>query len=294
MSNPIIMHINYCEQGQTIEEICRFAAKSGFDGIEFRSRRVKEPETIQEYLDAVKKYTEYYGIKYVLFGGPGINVMTQDKAKAQASIDEYKAWLDEAGKRFNLSVINFMTGSLIDPNQPMNALSYGLHGSFCAEDWHWEVAAEACQQIADYAKPLGCKFAFETHMNYVHDIAESSRKLVDLIDRDNFGINLDYGNSIYFKNTKNTKDMVIASLEDAIDICGDKLFYTHLKNSLSVPGGRLPTALGEGEINHRAYIKKLKAVGFDGLIGIEAPRPGDRYWFAQQDLAYFKAVRDSL
>jgi len=27
MSLPIIMHINYCEQGQTIEEICRFAAK---------------------------------------------------------------------------------------------------------------------------------------------------------------------------------------------------------------------------------------------------------------------------
>ena len=286
MSYPIIMHINYCEQGQTIEEICRFAAKTGFDGIEFRSRRVKEQETIQEYLDAVKRYTEYYGIKYVLFGGPGIDVMTQDKAKAQASIDGYKAWLDEAGKRFQLSVLNFFTGSLVDPDQPMNALSYGLHGSFCAKDWHWEVAAEACQQIADYAKPLGCKFAFEAHMNYLHDIAESARKLVDLIDRDNFGVNLDYGNSIYFKG--------IAPLEKAIEICGDKLFYTHLKNSLPVPGGRLPTALGEGEVNHRAYIKKLNEIGFKGLVGIEAPRPGDREYYAVKDLEYIKSVISDL
>ena len=282
MSLPIIMHINYCEQGQTIEEICRFAAKCGFDGIEFRSVRTKVPETVTDYLDAVKRYTEYYGIPYVLFGGPGIDVMTRDKAAAQASVDRYKAWLDEAGKRFRLTVLNFFTGSLIDPNQPMDRLSYGLHGSGCAKEWHWEVAAAACQQLADYAKPLGCRFAFETHMNYLHDYAESARKLVDLIGRDNFGINLDYGNSVYFKG--------IAPLEEAIDICGEKLFYTHLKNSMPVPGGRMPTALGGGEINHRAYLKKLKAVGFDGLLGIEAPRPGDREAYAREDLAYIRSV----
>lgn len=288
MSYPIIMHINYCEQGQTIEEICRFAAKAGFDGIEFRAKRLHShpDESLTAYLDDVKRYTEYYGIPYVLFGSPGIDAMSQDKAKVQASIDAYKEWLDEASKRINLTVLNFFTGSLTDPNQPMNALSYGLHGSFCAQDWHWEVAAEACQQVADYAKPLGCKFAFETHMNYLHDIAESARKLCDLIDRDNFGINLDYGNSIYFKG--------IAPLAKAIDICGDKLFYTHLKNSLPVPGGRLPTALGEGEVNHRAYIKKLNEVKFNGLVGIEAPRPGDREYYAKVDLAYIKSVISDL
>ena len=282
MAFPIIMHINYCEQGQTMEEVCRFAAKKGFDGIEFRQKRYGIEEDRIEYLDTLKKYTEYYGIRYVLFGGPGINVMTQDQAKIQAEIDNYKGFLDAAGQRFQLSVINFFTGSLTDPNQPMNALSYGLHGSACAQDWHWEVAADACRQIADYAKPLGVKFAFETHMNYLHDYAESARKLVDLIDRDNFGINLDYGNSVYFKG--------IAPLEEAIDICGDKLFYTHMKNSIPAADGRTPTALGEGVINHRIYVKKLKAIGFQGLVGIEAPRPGDRELFAENDLHYIKSV----
>ena len=119
-------------------------------------------------------------------------------------------------------------------------------------------------------------------MNHLHDYAESARKLVDLIGRDNFGINLDYGNSVYFKG--------IAPLEEAIDICGEKLFYTHLKNSMPVPGGRMPTALGGGEINHRAYLKKLKDVGFNGLLGIEAPRPGDREAYAREDLAYIRSV----
>ncbi len=30
------MHINYCEQGQTIPEICEKAASWGFSGVEFR------------------------------------------------------------------------------------------------------------------------------------------------------------------------------------------------------------------------------------------------------------------
>ena len=48
MNNKIIMHINYAERGfgcvgaQTIDDICRFAAKTGFDGIEFRGAIPKE------------------------------------------------------------------------------------------------------------------------------------------------------------------------------------------------------------------------------------------------------------
>ena len=142
------------------------------------------------------------------------------------------------------------------------------------------------REVADYAAPLGCKFALETHMNYLHDYAEAARRLVDMIGRDSFGINLDYGNSVYFNG--------IAPLEKAIEICGDKLFYTHFKNSMPVPGGRIPTALGEGSINHRAYLKKLREIGFSGLVGIEAPRPGDREYYARQDLAYIRSVMADL
>jgi hypothetical protein len=38
MENPVIMHVNYMEQGQSIEEICEKAVKIGFDGVEFRRK----------------------------------------------------------------------------------------------------------------------------------------------------------------------------------------------------------------------------------------------------------------
>ena len=39
MKLPLIMHINCCEQGQTIDDACRKCAELGFDGIEFRRKR---------------------------------------------------------------------------------------------------------------------------------------------------------------------------------------------------------------------------------------------------------------
>ena len=283
------MHINYCEQGQTIEEVCRVASRIGFDGIEFRNT-LKGME-LRDYLKEVGKQTKAYGIKYVLFGG-GINVMTQDKEARDKEVARYNEFVDIAAEYVTPSINNFFTGSLYDKNKPMNDYSYGLHGSAIAEDWHYEVAAEACQKVSDHAKQYGLKFAFETHMNYLHDISESAMKLVKMIDRDNFGVNLDYGNSMFFRG--------ILPLESAIELCGDKLFYTHMKNyqPLPVRDGIPPylfaTSLADGALNHRTYVKKLKEIGFDGLIGIEAPRPGDREGFAAADFKYIKSVLKDL
>ena len=53
MSVPIIMHINYFEQGQSLDETCRKAVALGFDGIEFRQKRDGIDEGFEEYLDEV-------------------------------------------------------------------------------------------------------------------------------------------------------------------------------------------------------------------------------------------------
>ena len=50
----------------------------------------------------------------------------------------------------------------------------------------------------------------------------------------------------------------------------------------------------KGEINHRAYLEKLRDVGYTGPIGIEAPRLGDRLWFAKCDLAYVKELMEEI
>ena len=58
MNQPIIMHINCCEQGQSIEDACRKCAELGFDGIEFRRKRSVPEEDVKDYLDSVSREVE--------------------------------------------------------------------------------------------------------------------------------------------------------------------------------------------------------------------------------------------
>ena len=69
MKNKIIMHINYCEQGQTISEICEKAAAWGFDGVEFRNRRSAINEDMSSYLESIYKESKKYG-HFALSGVP--------------------------------------------------------------------------------------------------------------------------------------------------------------------------------------------------------------------------------
>lgn len=43
-------------------------------------------------------------------------------------------------------------------------------------------------------------------------------------------------------------------------------------------------------VNNREFLRLLSVRGYKGPIGIEAPRPGDREWFAKQDIAYLRAL----
>jgi len=279
-NNPILMHINYFEQGQTIEYTVRRAKSFGYDGIEFRRASKQPGVTLESYIDEIARCTRMYGMEHVVLGAPYLSVLSQDKEKYRAGLDAYKRYLDMASEKLNLTVINLFLDPLTNPNA--GTFEYNKHGSAYSEPWQWEQAARACQEIADYAPEL--RFAFEAHPNYLHDLAPTARRLCDMIDRPNMGINLDFGNTVAFD------EGTYPSLEDCIDICGDKLFYIHWKNSVPGVGRRLRTALSQGTINHRAYLKKLMEVGYKGFICLEAPRNGDREYFAQEDLAYAKSL----
>ena len=292
--NPVIMHINYGEMTydsygkRTIDDICKIAADLGFDGIEFRGRPPKELADLsfQEYATQVAAGKKKYGLNTIMFS-IGLTKSTDPDASVRA------ADIAEAAEKAKIvndlcatTICNCFASNVRSKISTAPGAAYEFHGSGAATPEEWDLTVESFRKFADLVEPLGMKFGFETHMNYIHDLPAPSKKLVDLIDSPAIGINMDYGNTAYFP--------VRPSVTETIDIYGDKLFYTHLKNSSPVPGGRIATSLGDGEINHRVYLEKLKEVGFEGPIGIEAPRGGDRLWFAQQDLAYFKSVMASL
>ena len=288
--NPIIMHINFGEMTyasygkRSIDDICKLAAELGYDGIEFREEPPKELEhlSFSEYVQQVAAGKKKYGLNTILFCINLDQCTNPDAAARKANI---------AGAAEHAKIVNDLCdtttcncfASLIRSSIPTApGAAYEFHGSAAATATDWQLTVESFQEFASKVEPLGMKFGFETHMNYIHDLPASSKKLVDLIGSPAIGINMDYGNTVYFPDKP--------SVTETIDIYGDKLFYLHLKNSSPIAGGRLATALSDGEINHRAYLEKLHEVGFCGPICIEAPRAGDRIWFAQDDFAYYKAV----
>jgi hypothetical protein len=85
------------------------------------------------------------------------------------------------------------------------------------------------------------------------------------------------------------------SLEDALEILNGKIYYVHLKNILQLRGeGFAAVGLAEGCIDTRKFLRMLKEQGYRHPICIEAPRLGDRDYFAAGDLAYTRSLLESL
>ncbi len=294
--NPTIMHINFGEitypsyGKKTVDDICKQAKEIGYDGIEFRGDPPIELQhlSFREYAQQVADGKKKYDLEHILFciwlsdcANPDKDVR---KKCIETAVEKAKIVSDLCGTTV-CNTFGALTRSKISTAPPA---AYEFHGSAAASQSDWDLTVDAYQQFGKATESLGMKFGFETHMNYIHDLPDATRKLVDLIDCAHIGVNMDYGNMVCFP--------VRPSVEETIDIFGDKLFYIHLKNSCAVPGstGRLASYLGDGEINHRLYLQKLKEVGYTGPIGLEAPRDGDRVWFAQRDFEYYKAVVASL
>ncbi len=287
MKPDIIMHVNYCEQGQTIDEMCRLAVSWGFDGIELRRTRVGVEERPEEYLHEISDAAAKHGLKKIIFGGPSAKLLDPEESVRKRELEILIDFYRSASEKFDLSICNTFAGNMVNPSPDAPGRPVTLHGSAVACEHHWEWAASAYRELGALAGELGIKLAFETHMSYLHDSMEGTLELLRRIDSPHVGVNLDYGNIINFPNA--------APLEETIAAAGDKLFYVHLKNSIGLGGGpRLKTSLGGGEINNREFLRILKSRSYSGPIAIESPRSGDREWFAVEDLAYLNLVLDDL
>lgn len=294
--NPLIMHINYCEVSsgsygkRTIDDVCRIASEIGFDGIEFRGVPPKELAglSFREYAEQIADCKKKYGLSEILFRINLRQCANFDREIREKDIAEAIENAKIAREVCKTSVFNTTCGEIRTtiPNVPIT--SYEFHGSAAATEEQLKLTVDAYQRLGKELEKIDARFAFETHMLYIHDTPEQVVKFISMIDSPMVGINMDYGNTSYFPTRP--------SVEDVIDMYGEKLFYIHFKNTSPIPGStlRLPTSLSGGEINHRAYVKKLRETGFSGPMAVEAPRNGDRIQFAKEDFDYIRSVVESV
>jgi sugar phosphate isomerase/epimerase len=284
MHNPILLHCNCVEQGQSIPEMCRLAVAWGFDGLEFRRVPPGRREKASDYLDAIAAARDKTGLKHVSFGGPGPDLMNCDPGVRRRETDTCLTFYEEATRRFEMTVCNTMTGTLLAPNAPY--LEYDKNGSACATAEQWEWAIAAFREIGDAVAKKSLKLAFETHNCYLHDLPKPACDLVERIGRRNVGLNFDYANILLHP--------LGVPQAEAWAICAERVFLVHVKNLYTLPGHRYyhfsPCPLADGVINHREFFRLLRASHYDGPIVIETPREGDREWFAREDLRYLQTL----
>jgi len=178
-----------------------------------------------------------------------------------------------------------MAGPLVVQGIPYS--EFHQHGSGAAtwEQWAW--AVEGYQQLGAVAEELGVRMAFETHNGYIHDLAKPTAEFLRRIGSPALGANLDMGNIVLNSNGE--------PLQDALSILGNNIYYNHLKNIFKPStGGYIVCGLADGVIDNRVWAQGLKDMGNDSPICLEAPRQGDRDFFAQDDIEYFRWVLEGI
>lgn len=284
---PILLHINYFEQGQSLERACELAQTLNADGIEFRRRPAGYPGQDIAYLDELSRAMDKYPMSHISFGGPGPNLMSRNATERLKELDLAEAFFRKAAARFPLRLVNTFTGPLRNPDPKLPYIEYWHHGSAIATDEHWENAISGVKRLGMLAEELDFLISIETHGVYLHDTISAAMRLVEGVNSPRVGILWDQGNQMIFKN--------FPSVDEVIAAAGNKLFSVHLKN-LFLAGSPFWhfTGLSSGVINIREQITKLFASGYTGPLCLESPRDGDRETFAKEDMSYVRDVLSEL
>ena len=284
---PVLLHINYFEQGPSLREACRIAGELGADGIEFRQLPAGYQSGWRDYLDEVSRALDAYPLREVSFGGPGADLMVEDDAARESGVEDMAEFYRLARNRFPVRIFNVFTGRLLNPDRTLNPVDYWHHGSVIATERQWSQAVEGVRRLARIAEEDGFDLAFETHGFYLHDTIEAAVSLARQSGSPRVGVLWDQANLMIFKNA--------LPMVEAIRTLGTYLRYVHLKNHLFPPAEALRfCGLKDGIINVREQLRLLQDAAYEGPICLESPRDGDRLAFARDDLAYLSALQGDL
>ena len=125
---------------------------------------------------------------------------------------------------------------------------------------------DAVKEIADYCGERGLHFNFETGQ----ETPTALMRLLNDVDRENVGINLDPANLILYGK---------ANPVDALDFYGSKIRGVHVKDG-NYPKGNFrelgeEKQVGEGSVNFPIFLPKLLKGGYQGDLYIEREINGE-------------------
>lgn len=144
----------------------------------------------------------------------------------------------------------------------------------------WRQASAGLQRLCDEGKQAGLAYYVETHPGTLADTTPSILKLLELVDRPNFGVNLQIplqGEPDVYETTRRLAPHVR---------------HTHL-NNFDASGHN--TFLDEGIYDIRREISILRDAGFDGSLSVEhAYHHKPALETARREYAFLRKIVDAL
>jgi sugar phosphate isomerase/epimerase len=246
----------------TPEELAVAAKDAGIEGIEWRFK-----ETPQEVKNEKPSFWRN-------------NLCTIDPSATDAELERFVRAAQDNGLS-TVSVTPYLqagdlksTERVLQVAQKLGArmIRVGVPGYDGTKHFNqlFDLASEYLKNVEPLAKQYGVKCLIETHHNTITASASSAYRLVSNLDPAHIGVLFDPGNMLHegYENFRM-----------GMELLGPYLAHVHIKNTgwkktdTHEDGSQAWTSYWEpnlqGIVNWRQVLTDLKAVGYDGYLGVE-------------------------
>lgn len=231
----------------SFKEFILFAKEAGAEGIQpFITGGNISPLMTKSERAEIKKFMEENGIELPAvcadFGSKFF-----DEPNSEASLHRLISMIDMAAD-LGTNIVSTHIGPVPeDENDPLYAIKL-----------------DNFKKAAKYADDMGIYLAVETG----RDTAENLKNFLLKTGCKSATVNLDPANLVMCIGVDPT---------EAVYTFGDLIVHTHMKDGVKTGETTyMETALGEGKVDFKKYLKALKDIGYDGYLTIERGGGEDR------------------
>ncbi|NOU98364.1 TIM barrel protein [Paenibacillus sp. LMG 31456] len=246
----------------TPEELAVAAKEAGIDGIEWRFKEIPQ--------DALEEKPSYWRR----------NLCSIDPAASDAELERFARAAQDNGLK-TVSVTPYLqagdlksTERVLQVAQKLGAetIRVGVPAYNGTQHFNelYALELEYLKGVEPLAKQYGVKCLIETHHNTITASVSGAFRLVSQFDPKHIGVLFDPGNMVHegYENFRM-----------GLEILGPYLAHVHIKNTgwkktdVREDGSQAWTSYWEpnfqGVVNWKQVLTDLKAVGYDGYLGVE-------------------------
>jgi sugar phosphate isomerase/epimerase len=158
----------------------------------------------------------------------------------------------------------------------------------------YELTARRFREVADFAADHGVEISIEMHQHSIADNSWSCLHLLDLIDRQNVGVNPDLGNLLWnYEVPEETPEACIVAL-------APRAKYWHCKQlqRINVPELQksyyIRVPLPDGDIDYRFALSAMVEANYQGYFAVEGTNTGDQLTRDARTVEYVRGLLKEL